>query len=93
MGLEIDMLQRRTTRPDEVQKQMVPRVAEEWQQNGRLGCKQVVETFQRPLFATFTMKNVEDLSGGAVRELRRAFGRFRRMKALAWSKAEWYPSR
>lgn len=42
----------------------------------------MVETFQWPLFATFTMKNVEDLSGGAVRELRRAFGRFRRMKAF-----------
>lgn len=43
---------------------------------------QVVRTFRWPLFATFTMKNVPDLHSNAVRELRRAFGRFRRMKAF-----------
>lgn len=49
--------------------------------------EQVVATFQWPLFATFTMKNVDDLSGGAVRELWRSFGRFRRMKAFGLVKA------
>lgn len=43
---------------------------------------QIVETFKWPLFLTLTMRNVEDLSGGAVRDLRRAFGRFRRMKTF-----------
>jgi len=42
---------------------------------------QIVKTFRWPLFVTLTMKNVEDLTGDAVRELRRAFGRWRRMKA------------
>jgi len=32
------------------------------------------------MFVTLTMKNVEDLTADAVRELRRAFGRWRRMK-------------
>jgi len=41
---------------------------------------QIVRTFRWPLFVTLTMKNVEDLNGDAVRELRRAFGRWRRMK-------------
>lgn len=39
-----------------------------------------MSTFKWPLFATLTMKNVDDLKGDAVRELRRAFGRWRRMK-------------
>lgn len=40
---------------------------------------QIVRTFSWPMFVTLTMKNVEDLTGDAVRELRRAFGRWRRM--------------
>lgn len=45
--------------------------------------RQVVRTFRWPLFVTLTMKNVDDLSLGAVRDLRRAFGRFRRHKFFA----------
>ena len=37
----------------------------------------IVERMRFPLFVTLTMKNVEDLSGGAVRTLRRAFGKLR----------------
>lgn len=44
--------------------------------------QQVVQTFKWPLFLTLTMRNVADLNGQAVRDLRRSFGRFRRMKAF-----------
>lgn len=37
----------------------------------------IVERFRHKLFVTLTMSNVEDLSSGAVRELRRAFGKLR----------------
>lgn len=40
----------------------------------------IVERFQWPLFLTLTMKNVDDLSLGAVRDLRRAFGKLRHRK-------------
>lgn len=43
-----------------------------------------VEAMQWPLFVTLTMQNVEDMSDGAIRHLRRAFGKLRRMKS--WSK-------
>lgn len=42
--------------------------------------QQVVQTFEWPLFVTLTMRNVDDLKADAVRDLRRAFGRWRRMK-------------
>ena len=45
--------------------------------------RQVVETFQWPLFATFTMRNTDDLGAEPVRALRRAWGRFRRMKCCS----------
>lgn len=44
-----------------------------------------VERFRWPLFVTLTMKNVDDLSFGAVRDLRRAFGKMRHRKW--WKKA------
>lgn len=37
----------------------------------------IVERMQWPLFVTLTMRNVEDLSSGGVRHLRRAFGKLR----------------
>lgn len=40
-----------------------------------------VEAMEWPLFVTLTMQNVDDLSEGAIRHLRRAFGRLRRMRA------------
>lgn len=40
----------------------------------------IVERFRRPLFVTLTMKNVEDLSSGGVRHLRRSFGKLRHRK-------------
>lgn len=48
------------------------------ERNNRM--RQVVERFQWPLFLTLTMKNVDDLSLGAVRDLRRAFGKLRHRK-------------
>lgn len=41
--------------------------------------------FRWPLFITLTMKNVDDLNFGAVRQLRQAFGRLRHRKF--WTKA------
>ena len=40
----------------------------------------IVERFRWPLFVTLTMKNVDDLSLGGVRHLRRAFGKLRHRK-------------
>jgi|HubBroStandDraft_1064217.scaffolds.fasta_scaffold12753_2 hypothetical protein len=45
----------------------------------------IVERFKWPLFVTLTMKNVDDLSSGGVRQLRRAFGKLRHRKL--WSKS------
>jgi hypothetical protein len=40
----------------------------------------IVERFRYPLFVTLTMKNVDDLSKGGVRHLRRSFGKLRHRK-------------
>ena len=53
-----------------------PRIA--YEKNLRLGA--AVERFKWPLFLTLTMKNVDDLSFGAVRDLRRSFGKMRHQK-------------
>jgi hypothetical protein len=39
-----------------------------------------VERFKWPLFITLTMRNVDDLNTGAIRQLRRAFGKLRTRK-------------
>jgi Replication protein len=57
-----------------------PAIAAE--RNHRLAA--AVETFQWPLFLTLTMRNVDDLSLGAIRTLRRSFGKMRHTK---WWKA------
>lgn len=45
----------------------------------------IVERMLAPKFVTLTMKNVFDLNSGAVRKLRRAFGKLRHRKLWKWS--------
>jgi hypothetical protein len=40
----------------------------------------IVQRMRSPIFVTLTMKNVSDLNSGAIRELRRAFGKLRHRK-------------
>jgi hypothetical protein len=42
--------------------------------------KYIVERMRWPLFVTLTMRNESDLSSGAIRKLRRAFGKLRHRK-------------